>query len=94
MSKYRIFVVYKDIEDYKRISENIPKYVDITYVNIGIKAGKSLGWSIKNHYSAIKDPFIIVLDWKPIVGFYAEDLEKNPIDRLFDFLKIKPDEHN
>lgn len=94
MSKYNIFVVYKNKEDYDRLKDTIPAGYNINYVDMNTKVGSKKGWEIKNHYAATKDPFIIVLDYKPVIGFYAEDITEHPVDQLLSFLNLKTREHN
>lgn len=78
----KITVIYSDKEQIKDIDETIKA----DFIDLSTSKGRKKGWTVKNHWAAKKDPFIIVEDNnKKVLNIFYSESENviNSLNKLY-----------
>lgn len=81
-----VVIVYSDYKQVERVKDEVKASLTFKFIDITSRKGKKDGWSIKSHWGAKLNPFILVTEnGVAIKAFYSED-RKDPVDEAIKYL--------
>lgn len=81
-----VTIVYSDYKKVEKIKDETKSSLIFNFIDVTTRKGKKEGWSVKSHWGAKLDPFILVVrDETPIRAFYSED-KKDPVTEAIKYL--------